>query len=132
MKVFADFSGNKRFDLKILGHKLATDLGTEKGGADSAPGPLELFAASFATCVGYYALGYLATAKFDASGLSVEVDWNLDEKGTRIASLHAHVKVPNADLGERKHGVLAAMEKCIVHNTLKNYPDIKFDVEGKS
>lgn len=132
MKVFADFSGNKRFDVRIREHKLATDLVSEKGGTDSGPSPLELFAASFATCVGYYALGYLTTAKLDASGLSVEVDWDLDEKGTRIASLNAHVKVPNADLGERTHGVLAAAEKCIVHNTLKNYPEIRFDVEGKA
>ena len=131
MKVFADFSGKKRFDVRIREHKIAVDLAAEKGGANSAPSPLELFAASFSSCVGYYALGYLTTAKLDATGLSVEVDWDLDEKGTRIASLHAHVKVPNADLGERKHGVLAAVEKCIVHNTLKNYPDISFEVEGK-
>ncbi len=131
MKVFVDFAGKKKFDVKVRDVKTATDLPKEMGGDNTALTPPELLVASLGTCVGYYVLGYLNTAKLDPKGLSVEVDWDFDEKHTRIERLHVHVKTPNAVLGERKDSVLAAAEKCIVHNTLRNYPNVSVFVEGK-
>ena len=47
------------YAIDIRGHQLRVDQPMESGGTDTAPAPTELFAASLAACVAFYAGRYL-------------------------------------------------------------------------
>jgi putative redox protein len=116
--------------VKIRGHEFITDIPVEKGGKDAGPTPTELFVASIGACVGLYGARYLRTAKLDPSGLSMKIDWDFSEDNKRVGRIDVAVSVPNAELGERKRALILAMEKCVIHNTLHDPPEIKIDIVG--
>jgi uncharacterized OsmC-like protein len=51
----ARYLGGDRFVLEVRGHQLYVDQPREAGGSDAGPTPTELFVASLAGCVGFYA-----------------------------------------------------------------------------
>src|SRR6266508_4543566 len=55
------------YEIQIRGHRLTVDQPVEAGGANLGPTPTELFAASLAACVGFYAGRFLRR-----HGLAVE------------------------------------------------------------
>src|SRR6266498_6065514 len=55
------------YEIDIRGHRLTVDQPVEAGGANLGPTPTELFAASLAACVGFYAGRFLRR-----HGLAVE------------------------------------------------------------
>jgi putative redox protein len=59
-----------RFTIGIRDHLIAVDQPVTDGG-DTAPTPTELFVASLASCVAFYARRYLATHKLPTTGLRV-------------------------------------------------------------
>ena len=46
-----------RFDIAIRGHVVHVDQPESDGGSDTGPTPTELFVASLASCVAFYAAG---------------------------------------------------------------------------
>ena len=128
MSVKVEFTGKKSFKAIVAGHEIVTDLPVEKGGDYRGTTSLELFIASKGCCVGIFAVSYKNTAKLDPEGFSVDVDWALDETKTRVGSFNISLQAPSAEFEIRKKALLIAAEKCIVHNTLENKPDIKFTV----
>ncbi len=128
MKTYVEYTGKKSFKVKIREHDLVVDLPTEKGGDDAAPTPPEYLIASLGSCVGYFALGYLKAAGFDPEGLTINLDWEFDERGTRIENIDITLNAPNADLGDRKRGLIASVNKCIIHNTLHQCPKMEVTI----
>lgn len=131
MKSNIIYTGNTIFKTKIRGHEIVMDLSEKLGGDNTAPTPTEFFMASLGSCAGLFAVRYLQTAKLNPEGLSIDLDWKFDRNKTRIERIQISVSVPNATLGRRKKALLMVVRKCIIHNTLKNYPDTEFVVNGK-
>jgi uncharacterized OsmC-like protein len=131
MQTRIEFTGKRSFKIKIRGHEVMTDLSEKMGGDNTAPTPAELFVGSFGSCVGLYAARYLQTAELDPKGLAVDLDWEFDEKKTRVGQIRVSISVPNATLGARKNALLLAAGKCTLHNTLQNPPDIEFSVKER-
>ena len=130
MKQNVKFEGKRKFKATINGHEVWTDLPKEKGGDNAAPTPSELFIASLGCCTALFVERYLKTAKLNAEGLSIEIDWEFAEDRSRIGKMDFSIHVPNAELGARKKAVLAAAEKCTLHGTLHNCPEIRVSVKG--
>ena len=124
-------AGKKSFKIKIREHEVETDLPLEMGGDDKAPTPPELFVSALGACMGIYALSYMRTAKLDAEGLSLDLNWEYDKSRKRIEKIDAVISVPNADLGERKEALISAAEKCLLHNTLHEKPEMTTRIEEK-
>lgn len=122
MKV--DLSGKKSFAVKVREHEVLTDLPLEYGGGNTAPTPTELFVSSIGSCMGMYALSYLKTAGMDSEGLSLSLDWDLDKSKKRIQSINVTISAPKAGLGPRKAALISAAEKCLLHNTFHEPPEI--------
>ncbi|MFH1552200.1 MAG: OsmC family protein [Candidatus Omnitrophota bacterium] len=123
------FIGKREFKITTRGHEIRADLPESAGGDDLAPTPSELFVASVGSCVALFVGRYMETAKLNAEGLSLKVDWEFAEDKSRISDITISIDVPNAVLGARKKAVLAAAHKCTIHNTLKQPPNINIDVE---
>ena len=125
------FTGNRGFTTEIRGHEVKMDLPEKMGGGDTAPTPTEHFIASIGACAGLYAARYMQTAGLNAEGLTVKVDWDFAEDRKRVERIYMSISAPKAVLGGRKKALLAAAGKCVIHNTLKDHPDLKIDIEGE-
>ncbi|MFI1564303.1 OsmC family protein [Streptomyces sp. NPDC020490] len=119
------------YAVDIRGHRLLVDQPVAVGGTDTAPTPTELFAASLATCVAFYAGRYLHRHGLPRAGLRVRTEFTMaTDRPARVASLRV-VVVPPPELPEqRRDALLAVASHCTVHNTLHHTPAVDIELEG--
>lgn len=116
--------GDDRFSIDVRGHRLVVDQPTELGGEDTAPTPTELFVASLASCVAFYARRYLRRHGLSTEGLAVETDFVLGAKPARVTDLDLRITLPAGFPEERRDALLAVASHCTVHNSITHAPDI--------
>ena len=83
-KIVTSHLGGDRFVIDVRGHRIHIDQPIDNGGEDTAPTPTELFAASLAGCVAFYARRYLARHNVASDGLSVEAEFSSGGTPNRI------------------------------------------------
>ena len=116
--------GGDHFDINVRGHVLRVDQPLQDGGDDTAPTPTELFIASLASCVAFYARRYLARHDLPTQGLAVEATFDMGRKPARVAGITLRLILPDAVPPERRDPLLAVATHCTVHNTLTTTPEI--------
>lgn len=121
----------KCFKINVNGK--AMSVGLEEGANQTEPDitPLDLFVASLAACAGVFGVRYLETAKLNAEGFEISVNWDYSEDKTRIGRIDLDIKIPNADLGARRKAFYAAVDQCIVRNSIRQQPEIDIKVNGQ-
>ncbi|WP_128378742.1 OsmC family protein [Streptomyces cavernae] len=120
------------YAVDIRGHLLMVDQPTDAGGTDTAPTPTELFAASLATCVAFYAGRYLTRHGLPRDGLRVRTEFTMaTDRPARIASVRIVVVPPPALSAQRHAAMLAVASHCTVHNTLHQPPEIGIELERR-
>ncbi|GHB80034.1 OsmC family protein [Streptomyces umbrinus] len=113
------------YTVDIRGHRLHVDQPVEAGGTDIAPTPTELFAASLATCVAFYAGRFLHRHGLDQAGLRVRTEFTMaTDRPARVASVHVTIVPPPGLSEQRRAALLAVASHCTVHNTLQQPPEI--------
>ncbi len=112
--------GGDRFAIDVRGHTITVDQPAEAGGDDSAPTPTELFVASLASCVAFYARRYLARHGIDADGLEVTTDFTMASRPARVGEIRIAIAPPTALPAERRDAFLAVASHCTVHNTIEH------------
>lgn len=114
----------ERYAVGVRGHMLVVDQPLADGGDDTAPTPTELFVASLASCVAFYAGRYLDRHGLSRRGLRVAASFTMAaDHPARVASMSLKVAAP-ALPEERRAGFLAVIRRCTVHNTLHLTPRI--------
>lgn len=123
------FVSGEAYEVAVRGHRVLVDQPVDAGGEDSAPTPTELFVASLATCVAFYAGRYLTRHELSRDGLAVSVGFDMAaDKPARVAVVRLTVRVP-ADLPpERRPALQAVVSHCTVHNSLTTPPDVTIDL----
>jgi len=116
--------GGDTFDINIRGHVVRVDQPVKDGGEDTAPTPTELFIASLASCVAFYARRYLARHNLPTDGLAVEATFDMGAKPARVAGIDVRLIVPEGVPAERLDALLAVAAHCTVHNTLTTEPEV--------
>jgi putative redox protein len=116
--------GGDRFRIAIRQHDIRVDQPVEDGGEDTAPTPTELFAASLASCVAFYAHRFLDRHDIPADGLTVTADFAMADKPARVGEVGITINVPEAVPRERRPALLAVASHCTVHNTLEQPPKV--------
>src|SRR5215211_690403 len=81
MKATATRESGFRHTVKIRSHELAVDERTEVGGTDTGPEPLELLAASLASCTAVTMEMYAQRKGWDVGGVEVTCDYVPAERG---------------------------------------------------
>ncbi|MFI6010115.1 OsmC family protein [Streptomyces sp. NPDC051243] len=121
------------YAVEVRGHQLLVDQPTEAGGKDTAPTPTELFAASLATCVAYYAGRYLRRHGLHHTGLRVQAEFTMaTDRPARVASVRVVLTPPPALSPQRHAALLAVASHCTIHNTLRRPPEIDIELEPQS
>ena len=116
--------GGDKFDINVRGHVVRVDQPVKDRGEDTAPTPTELFIASLASCVAFYARRYLARHDLPTDGLAVEATFNMGSKPARVAGIDMRLIVPAGVPADRLDALLAVATHCTVHNTLTSEPDV--------
>ena len=121
--------GGDRYAVQVRGHELIVDQPADAGGTDIGPTPVELFAASLASCVAHYAGGFLARHDVCREGLRVDMTWQMSpDRPARVASVTLQITPPPALPRERLPALLAVARACTVHNSLEQAPDVCIEI----
>jgi uncharacterized OsmC-like protein len=117
------------YEVSVRGHRVIVDQPADAGGQDTAPTPTELFVASLATCVAFYAGRYLTRHGYSRDGMAVSADFDMaSDRPARVSGVHLTVKAP-ADLPvDRWPALHAVVSHCTVHNSLASPPSVAIDV----
>ena len=122
--------GGDKFDINVRGHTITVDQPVKDGGDDAAPTPTELFIASLASCVAFYARRYLARHNLPEEGLAVEATFEMGSKPARVSGIDVRLIVPGGVPAERRDALLAVAKHCTVHNTLATTPEVSVTLEN--
>ena len=116
--------GGDRFEIAVRGHTITVDQPTADGGADTAPTPTELFIASLASCVAFYARRFLARHDLPTDGLAVDATYSISPRPARVGEIDLVLRVPDGVPADRRDALLAVASHCTVHNSLEAAPEV--------
>jgi len=117
MKATARRIGNYQHVIEIRDHELRADEPRDEGGDDTGPSPLELLAASLASCTAVTMEMYAKRKGWDLGPVQIECEYQPAERGfpTRFELVyHLPGGLPPEQVEKLK--IIAA--KCPVHRTL--------------
>lgn len=119
-----------RFEINVRDHTVIVDQPAADGGMDTAPTPTELFIASLASCIGFYARRYLARHDLPTEGLAVRADYELESRPARVGAITVEIQLPDGVPAVRRKALLAVASHCTVHNTLIQPPVVNVALAG--
>ncbi len=117
------------FEIQTRGHHLTVDQPVDAGGADLGPTPTELFAASLAACVGFYAVRFLRRHGLAADGLRVDCEAIMSsELPARVATITLRLVGLPALLERQRDVLLTVVDHCTVHNSIRHSPHVRIEL----
>jgi putative redox protein len=121
--------GGDRFEIDVRGHRVIADQPIGAGGSDKGPTPTELFVAGLASCVAFYAERFLRRHSLPVQGLEVQCEFAMDPRPTRVASIQLGVVVPAFLHDAHRRALLAVVDHCTVHNSIRQDPEVGIRVQ---
>lgn len=123
------FISGEAYEVAVRGHRIIVDQPSESGGEDTAATPTELFVASLAACVAFYAGRYLTRHGYSRDGLGVSVAYDMaTDRPARVAAVRLMLRVPGDVPVERWAALRAVASHCTVHNTLADPPHVTIEL----
>ena len=110
--------GTLRHDIEVGEHRLTADEPRKRGGTDAGPSPLELLAASLASCTAVTVEMYAERKGWDIGDLSVEVDYEPAQRGSPT-KFEMVLQLPKELPEEQRQRLMQIAAKCPVHRTLE-------------
>lgn len=127
MKIELQFPGGVRVDATFRGTTVHTDQPAPVGGG-SAPAPFDLFLASIATCMGYYAMRFCQERDIPIEGLGLTVETVKDPELKLITEMNASLTLPPGFPEKYRPAILRAIETCSVKKHLMQPPRIGVEI----
>jgi len=122
------FVAGESYLVSVRGHQLLVDQPFDSGGDDMAPSPVEVFVASLAACVAFYAGRYLTRHGESRNGLRVSAGFDMATgRPARVGAIWILVSAPELP-AEARAAFQAVVSHCTVHNTLIRPPDISIKI----
>jgi uncharacterized OsmC-like protein len=123
------FAAGESYAVSVRGHQLMVDQPADSGGMDTAPTPTELFVASLAACVAFYAGRYLTRHGYSRDGLAVRAAFDMaTDRPARVSGIRLTVTVPGDLPAERRPALHAVVSHCTVHNSLTVPPAVAIEL----
>lgn len=119
-----------RFTIGVRDHLITVDQPLADGGADTAATPTELFVASLASCVAFYARRYLIRHALPTAGFALTAEYTIGSRPAWVTDIRLDIQVPDGVPAERFGGLLAVASHCTVHNSLTDPPAVTVALAG--
>jgi putative redox protein len=124
------FVAGEAYEVAVRGHRLVVDQPADAGGHDSAPTPTELFVASLASCIAFYAGRFLTRHGYSRDGLAVSAGYEMaSDRPARVGNVRLMVRVPAGLPPQRWAALRAVVSHCTVHNSLASPPSVTIDLQ---
>ncbi|HQQ78809.1 MAG TPA: OsmC family protein [Thermoanaerobaculia bacterium] len=127
MRYDVAFPGGVAVEASAKGHTIRTDQ-PEPFGSDSAPAPFDLFIASIATCMGYYALRFCQERGIPTEGLGLSVETVKDPEKKRLSTIRAVLTLPPGFPEKYAGAIQRAVDQCAVKKHLVEPPAFELTV----
>ena len=122
------FPGGVAVDATYKGLSVHTDQPESAGGANTALSPFDLFLASIATCMGFYALRFCQERSIVTDGLGVTLEPVRDGDTKKLTALRVDLRLP-AEFPEKYRGAIErAVDQCAVKKALFDPPRVELAV----
>ena len=125
-KISTVYKGGRVFENNVRGHKIVADLPLSGNGTDTGPTPPDLLVMSLTSCIGFYVVFYCEKYSLDPQGLTIEAEY--EKSVNKIERISVRFSLPSAQTEHVRKGALAWAEKCLIHKTLCEKPDIKISL----
>ncbi|ABD13811.1 osmotically inducible protein OsmC [Frankia sp. KB5] len=123
------YLAGESYAIGVRGHEMLVDQPLRHGGDDIAATPTELFVASLASCVAFYAGRYLTRHGVCRDGLRVAAEFDMaTDRPARVAAVRLRIAVPASLPERRRPGLVAVASHCTVHNSLHQPPDVGIEI----
>jgi putative redox protein len=116
--------GEDRFQIETRGHVVLADQ-PRSDGMEVGPTPVELMVMALAGCAAHYAVGYLRERGLPEAKLGVDARWTMRADPPRVGTVELTVTPPGRLEPDEYAGMVAAVERCTVHNTLRQPPVVR-------
>ena len=110
-------SGIYTHRIEIRGHRLTVDETPDLGGVDEGPSPLELLAASLASCTAITMEMYANRKGWDIGQVEVDCEYTTPERGS-ATHFNLVLRLPNSCSQEQIERLRVIAAKCPVHRIL--------------
>ncbi|MDG4766401.1 OsmC family protein [Solwaraspora sp. WMMD406] len=118
------------YAVDVRGHRIVVDQPHGGGGAGEAPTPVELFVASLASCVAFYAGRYLTRHGWSREGLTVSARYVMaTDRPARVTAVRIDIGLPPDLPAGRRAALRAVAAHCTMHNTMADAPRVDIELE---
>ena len=124
MTISISFPGGVAVDATFNGHTIRTDQPKPLGG-DSAMPPFDVFLASIAACMGFYALRFCQQREIPTQGLGLKVEPQRSADGKHVDTLRAELQLPDGFPEKYTEAIRRAVDHCTVKRHLVQPPEIE-------
>ena len=132
MEVTVEHLGAVQFEIRARQHTILCDQPEANGGFDEGMTPPELMLASLGSCANYYAAQYLRKQGLASEGTRVRVTADKATGPARLDNFNIEVSLPVLVGAGHRSGVEEAVQRCLIHNTLRHPPKITIDIEDSA
>mgnify|MGYP000243364600 CR=1 FL=1 len=117
-------AGTFKQSVRVRDHQMTADEPTDEGGTDAGPSPLELLAASLASCTAVTMEMYASRKGWDIGDVEVEAQFTPPDRGCPT-SFALTLRFPDHLTDEQIQRLEVIAAKCPVHRTLEG--EVMFD-----
>ena len=117
-----------KFAIQARSHTIQCDQPIENDGDDTGMTPPELMLASLGSCAAFYAVQYLKARNLAETGVEVSVTADKLMQPPRLGNFKVNVICPVSLTEDQNAGILRAVHRCLIHNTLLAPPEILIEL----
>jgi len=122
------FPGGVTVDATYKGHTIRTDQPREDGGSETAMSPFDLFFASIAACMGFYALRFCQQRDLPTDGLGLRLEPVRDEQEKRVTVVRISLRLPPGFPEKYRAAIERAVDHCAVKKHIIEPPRFELTV----
>ena len=117
-----------KFAIQARSHTIQCDQPIENDGDDTGMTPPELMLASLGSCAAFYAVQYLKARNLAETGVVVSVNADKLMQPPRLGNFKVNVVCPVSLTEDQNAGIMRAIHRCLIHNTLLAPPEILIEL----
>ncbi|MBN2421723.1 OsmC family protein [Candidatus Woesearchaeota archaeon] len=127
-KIEIKYKGDMLFETTIGNHSLEIDVPDSMGGKDRGMTPPQLMVAAIASCTAAFAAKYCNNAGINCQDMTVSLEFDKVQDPLRLTNFKMNIKLPNCNDEKRKLAIEKAAGHCPVHESMKHFEGIDFEV----
>ena len=127
MKIELAFPGGVAVDAAFNGHVVHTDQ-LPPAGAGSGPSPFDLFLASIATCMGFYALRFCQERSLSTEGLGLTLEPIRSAAGGALTAIDVRLTLPHDFPPKYVDAIRRSIDHCAVKRQMTSPTEFRLNL----